>query len=136
MALSQFTGLVVSGDCEGTIIVHSTKTGIVEYRADNVFHGSVRGLCYLPNGSLVACGYSDEGDEGDGLKVLSPSLELVQTLVGHYGGVWCVTVSPSGSHFASGGYDKKVMIWSEPGEGGEWARVQVLTDHKDWLLAV
>jgi len=27
---------VVSGNKDGTIIVHSTKTGIVEYRADNV----------------------------------------------------------------------------------------------------
>jgi len=28
------------------------------------------------------------------------------------------------------------MIWSEPGEGGEWARVQVLEDHTDEILAV
>ena len=87
----------------------------------------VLGICCLLNGSLVACGY--DGTGGPTLKVFSPSLELVQTLVGHNGTVWCVTVSPSGSHFASGGDDKKVMIWSEPGEGGEWARVQVLEDH-------
>jgi len=70
------------------------------------------------------------------LKVLSPSLELKQTLVGHDGGVRCVTVSPSGSYFASGGEDKKVMIWSEPEEGGECARVQVLEDHTDTIWAV
>jgi len=29
-----------------------------------------------------------------------------------------------------------VMIWSEPGEGGEWARVQVLEDHTSFILAV
>ena len=62
--------------------------------------------------SLVACGYDDEG----GLKLLSPSLELVQTLVGHDGRVECVTVSPSGSHLASGDWGGKVMIWSEPGK--------------------
>jgi len=28
------------------------------------------------------------------------------------------------------------MIWSEPGEGGEWARVQVLEDHTSWIRAV
>jgi len=28
------------------------------------------------------------------------------------------------------------MIWSEPGEGGEWARVQVLEDHKHDIFAV
>jgi len=70
------------------------------------------------------------------LKVFSPSLELVQTLVGHDGAVRCVTVSPSGSHFASGDNDGKVMIWSEPGEGGEWARVQVLEDHTYGIYAV
>jgi len=70
------------------------------------------------------------------LKVFSPSLELVQTLVGHNGPVRCVTVSPSSSHFASGGDDGEVMIWSESGEGGEWARVQVLEDHTSSIWAV
>jgi len=50
---------------------------------------------------------------GPNLKVFSPSLELVQTLVGHDGRVECVTVSPSGSLIVSGGLDEKVMIWSE-----------------------
>ena len=124
---------VVSGGEGGSIIVHSTSSNKVEYRADNVFTGSISGLCYLPNGSLVACGYNSGGAN---LKVFSPSLELVQTLVGHDGWVWCVTVSPSGSHLASGGGDKKVMIWSEPGEGGEWVRVQVLEDHTSRICAV
>ena len=129
VALSRDNSHVVSGDEDGTIIVHSTKTGIVKYRADKVFAYGVQGLCYLLDGLFVACG-------SDGLKVLSPSLELVQTLVGHDGPVWCVTVSPSGSHLASCGVDGKVMIWSEPGEGGEWARVQVLEDHTNWVRAV
>ena len=96
VALSRDNSYVVSGGEDGTIIVYSTKTGIVEYRADNVFAVGVRGLCYLPNGSLLACG------SGGGLKVFSPSLELHQILVGHNGTVRCVTVSPSGSHLASG----------------------------------
>jgi len=125
---------VASGSDDGSIIVHSTSSNKVEYRADNVFAEGVEGLCYLPNGSLVACGYDDEGN---GLKVFSPFLKLVQTLVGHVGRVNCVTVSPSGSHLASGGGDdRKVMIWSEPGEGDEWARVQVLEDHTSWIRAV
>jgi len=69
------------------------------------------------------------------LKVFSPSLELVQTLV-HDDWVTCVTLSPSGSHIASCDVYGKVMIWSEPGEGGEWARVQVLEDHTDWIYSV
>jgi len=126
---------VASGSDDGSIIVHSTSSNKVEYRVDNVFAVDVRGLCYLLDGSgLVACGY--DGSGGNGLKVLSPSLELVQTLEGHDFGVYCVTVSPSGSHFASGGEDKKVMIWSESGEGGEWARVQVLEDHTRTIYAV
>jgi len=129
-------GHVASGSRRGgSIIIHSTSSNKVEYRADNVFAYDVKGLCYLPNGSLVACG--GDGPGGDGLKVFSPSLELVQTLVGHDGGVYCVTISPSGSHFASGGSDDgKMIIWSEPGEGGEWARVQVLEDHTSDIRAV
>jgi len=125
---------VASGSKSGSIIVHSTSSNKVEYRADNVFAYGVKGLCYLLDGSgLVACGYDGEGPN---LKVLSPSLELVQTLEGHNNVVRCVTVSPSGSHFASGGSDGKVMIWSQPGEGDEWARVQVLEDHTSRLNAV
>ena len=94
---------MASGSLSGSIIIHSTSSNKVEYRVDNVFaYGiGVKGLCYLLNGSLVACGY----DEGPFLKVLSPSLELVQTLEGHDHdcAVLCVTVSPSGSHFATGG---------------------------------
>jgi len=127
---SQDNRSVASGSKGGSIIIHSTSSNKVEYQADNVFAGTVRGLCYFRNGSLVACG------SYGGLKVLSPSLELVQTLVGHNGDVRCVTVSPSGYHFASGGWDRKVIIWSEPGEGGEWARVQVLQDHTDEINAV
>jgi len=132
-------GHAASGSRRGSIIIHSTSSNKVEYRADNFFANNqcVNGLCYLPNGSgLVACGGYDDEDEGTYLKVFSPSLELVQTLVRHDGPVGCVTVSPSGSHFASGGWDKKVMIWSEPGEGGEWARVQVFEDHTDMIFAV
>ena len=41
VALSQDNSYVVSGNEDGTIVIHSTKTGIVEYRADNVFTGGV-----------------------------------------------------------------------------------------------
>jgi len=124
---------VASGSHDGSIIVHSISSNKVEHRADNVFAFGVTGLFYLLDGSLVACGYDEEGAN---LKVRSPSLELVQTLEGHSGAVRCVSVSPSGSHFASVGDDKKVMIWSEPGEGGEWARVQGLEDHTEPISAV
>jgi len=96
---------VASGSDHGSIIIHSTSSNKVEYRADNVFALGVRGLCYLLDGSLVACGYDDE-NESNGLKVFSPSLELVHSLVGHDGDV----------------------EW--------WARVQVLEDHTDWIRAV
>jgi len=42
VALSRDNSYVVSGGDDSTIIAHSTKTGIVEYRADNVFANEVR----------------------------------------------------------------------------------------------
>ena len=135
LALSRENGhiaLIVNegheGDNAKIIIIHSTSMNKVEYQADYVFPGRTEDLCYLNDSGLVACG-------GGRLKVFSPSLELVQTL-GHGNRARCVTVSPSGSHIASGGRNGKVMIWSESGEGGEWARVQVLEDHTDYIWAV
>jgi len=73
-------GHVASSSKSGSIIIHSTSSNKVEYRADNVFANGVYGLCYLPDGSgLVASGSNGEGPN---LKVFSPSLELVQTLGG------------------------------------------------------
>jgi len=141
LAFSPDNKLLVSGCSSvrnGSVItVHSAKTGNLDYRAANVFvRRGLTGLCYLSNGSgIVACNY-DGGGGDSGLKVFSPSLELVQTLEGHDGEVGCVTISPSGSHLASGGGDGKLIIWSEPGEGGEWARVQVLEDHTSTIRAV
>jgi len=122
---------VASGSRKGSIIIHSTSSNELEYRADNVFAGSVNGLCYLLNGSLVACGW----DDGGHLKVFSPSLELVQTLVENQFSVLRVTVSSTGL-IASGDGCGRVMIWSESGEGGEWARVQVLEDHRNYINEV
>jgi len=129
---------VASGSGSGSIIIHSTSSNKVEYQYAFSEPSRFSGLCYLPNGSLVACGgrYGGSRHEGGFLQVFSPSLESVQTLEGHDGDVYCVTVSPSGSHFASGGHDEKVIIWSEPGEGGKWAKVQVLEDHTGLILAV
>jgi len=125
-------GYVASGSSLGSIMVHSTSSN-VEFRDDNVFAYGVKGLCFLPNGSLVAC---SESYGGPNLKVFSPSLELVQTLDGHVGPVYCVTVSPTGSFVASGDWIGNVIIWSESGEGGEWARVQVLDKNTDMMFAV
>ena len=129
VALSQ-GNVIATGSNEGFIVVQSTKS---VYRADNAFAEGVLSLCYLPNDSgFVACG----SGKGPNLKVFSPSLELVQTLVGHVGAVRCFTVSPSGSHIISGGCDPEVIIWSESGVGGEWARVQVLEDHTGYIGAM
>ena len=46
VALSQDNSYVVSGYEDGAIIVHSTKTGIVEYRADNVFANAMVSLVF------------------------------------------------------------------------------------------
>ena len=79
--MSQYNSYEVSGVDEGTIIVHSTKTGIVEYRADNVFANFVLGLCCLPNGSVVAYGEVADGDNASLEVPLSWSRPWWDTLV-------------------------------------------------------
>ena len=53
VALAHDSKYVASGSDDGSIIIHSTSSNKVEFRADYVF-AQVLGLCYLPNGSLVA----------------------------------------------------------------------------------
>ena len=136
-----------SGEDTGGVIINqnSTTKTVSKYRGNYAF-GSVNCLCFLPNdsGGLVACGgnwYDLNGNPTEEdvvpgfLNVYSPSLELVQTL-GHDGyGVYRVTVSPTG-YIVSLGRDMKVIIWSESGEGDEWARVQVLEDHTELAKSV
>jgi len=133
LAISPDGENVVSGGMGKALIVNSMRNGKELFRVDNAHPEFIWKVAYIPNSAgFVSC---SDGKSAN-LKVWDKFLELVQTLEGHNSTVRCVTVSPSGSHFASGGKDKKVMIWSEPGEGGEWARVQVLEDHTSGIRAV
>ena len=123
---------------KATIIIYSMETGKIEYRADNVFPGGVTDLKFLPNSGLVSVGNTYSRCN---LKVFSPFLELVQTLADHNCCAFCVIVSPGGHHIVSGDGDGEVMIWSDDdddvsGEGGKWARVQVLDDHSHVICAL
>jgi len=133
LAISPDGEFVVSGGNGKALIVNSMRNGKELFRVDDAHPECILKVACIPNSAgFVSC---SDGKSAN-LKVWDKCLELVQTLVGHVGAVRCVTVSPSGSHFASGDDDGKVMIWSEPGEESKWARVQVLEDHKSWIRAV
>jgi len=131
LAISPDGENVVSGGRGTSLMVNQMSTGKELFRVVDAHPKDIRGVTYIPDHSgIVSCG----GGESDNLKVWSLSLELLQTLAGHIESVNTLAISQSG-FLVSGGL-KSAMNWSKSGEGGEWARVQVLTDHKDWLLAV
>jgi Prp8 binding protein len=47
-------------------------------------------------------------------------------LTGHEGEIFTTKFSPSGDIIASGGYDRKILLWGTYGECENWA---VLTGH-------
>ena len=120
MALSWDNRHVATGCTDGIVTIHSIDSKTELARADNVIAGGVSGLSFLRDDSgLVACGFAGV------LEVYSTSLELVQILLGHddEGEVFCVTVSPSGSHLVSSGEDN-LIIWGKKGKSGKWKRVK------------
>jgi len=131
MAVCSYKGYIISGG-NANILVHSTKSGREENRVDDAHPENVRDLKQIPGSGFVSC----SNGSIDNLKVWNPSFELVQTLAGHTNHVSCVAVSLTGCSIVSGGVDCKVIIWSESGEGGKWASVQVLEDQTDTIWAV
>ena len=131
LAVCLYKGYIISGG-NANILVHSTKTGREENRVDDAHPENVRDLKQIPGSGFVSC----SNGSIDNLKVWTPSFELVQTLAGHTNHVSCVAVSLTGCSIVSGGVDCKVIIWSESGEGGKWASVQVLEDQTDTIWAV
>jgi len=49
----------------------------------------------------------------------STSFSLLRALRGHSGTVHCLAFSKDGKRFASGGTDKRVVIWSTTSEGAK-----------------
>jgi len=73
---------------------------------------SIWDLCFSPDGSrlIVAA--------GNRVNVYGSALgNLLQSLKGHKGTVYCVAYAKDGKRFASGSADKSVIIWSDTFEG-------------------
>ncbi len=85
-------------------------------------------FCYTPDGRLLAV-----GTYAGAIKLYhTETLELMQTLEGHNGGVNSVNFSPAGDVLASGGDDSMVKLWSV--ESGEMLRT--LGGHDDYVTSV
>jgi len=107
-----------------SIIIHSTKTGIVEYRADNVFTRDVSGICYLPNdlGLVLPSSCSRPWRDTMMMFIASPSLQKAPTLLlvmlmeGHTDNVFSLSFSPDCKLLCSGSDDKSIKFWN-PADG-------------------
>jgi WD40 repeat protein/tRNA A-37 threonylcarbamoyl transferase component Bud32 len=76
--------------------------------------GSVNGVAFSPDGTLIASAGSDTVPAADGntIKIWDAATgEEIRTLRGHTRNVVCIAFSPDGSRIASGGIEGEVKVW-------------------------
>ncbi|CAM43864.1 conserved hypothetical protein [Leishmania braziliensis MHOM/BR/75/M2904] len=72
----------------------------------------INSLCYSPSGDYVVASC--------GVRVLvyaASTGTLLHSLKGHQNTIYCVDYAADGKHFASGGADRTVIVWSSKGVG-------------------
>lgn len=105
---------------KGFFTAFLTKKGIVEYLLFAASHVVLTVQLGIEIGHLIVkvCKQS--------LANKMSKLNLIHTLSGHKGKVWCAAWSPSGKAVATCGEDKSIRIWQE--EGDRWVTKTILSD--------
>ena len=74
--------------------------------------GGVRAVAFSPDGTILASGGSERGNEAGTVKLWDVATGTnIATLYGHTGAVFSVSFSPDGSTLASGSGDGTVKLW-------------------------
>jgi protein transport protein SEC13 len=88
-------------------------------------------------GKRLATASSDSTVKIASIGVATAPSQILATLTGHYGPVWCVAwAHPKfGTLLASCSYDGRVIIWKEDARG-HWSQAHVFTDHKSSVNSI
>ncbi|MGK7877477.1 MAG: TIR domain-containing protein [Xenococcaceae cyanobacterium] len=84
--------------------------GVKEYNRLSGHHGSVLGVSFSPDGSMIVSGSVDNT-----VKLWKSDGTLLHTLKEHSGSVNAVVFSPDGKLIASGSVDNTVKLWKSDG---------------------
>lgn len=107
---------------DASVLVSCTSRGLVSSSSSSL-PGDCHGVVTLAD-TVIAT-------RGEGIAVLSSTLSIEREFFqpGHQ--VLCIAASPDGEHFATGGSDASVAVWSL-GEG----HVRYFNGHSDWVRFV
>ena len=118
--------------------VHSTQNGDLVVTANTQHTKKITKVVYFPDSSGVVT-----ADANMIVRVWTPMLKRVITLLGHTGALTDLAPHPSSNYFASSGIDNTVRIWERvvnkdagkgkgEGEEGKWLRKckTILSDHR------
>jgi WD40 repeat protein len=101
----RIAGAGVGTKKDATVQIWDASTGQL-FRALKVEgeEGTSNTVSFSPDGKLIAADFSTNFPQTGVIRVWEvESGELVQTLVGHSGNVWCAAFSPDGKHLVSSG---------------------------------
>lgn len=73
--------------------------------------GKVNSIRADEDGASLTVGTGIAGVGGEIVRIHLPSSEITARLRGHDDTVYCAAISPDGKWLASGGYDRKVILW-------------------------
>ena len=124
--------ILAIGLCDGGTVLFDIIKNKEVRTLSRIHRGRVGSLSW--NGNILSTGGKDGNVFNHDIRIPN---DTVSTLSGHTGEVCGLTWSPDGTMLASGGSDKKVLLWSAfASSGTHWYPQHYLTEHKGGVRAL
>lgn len=124
IAFSTDDSMVLTASPDKTVRLWDLQTGVTE-RTISTFSVPYYGLDYSPVGDRLAVG----DDYGNVFFLDAETLEVVNTLQGHYGGVLSTAFSRDGRRLVTTSRDQTAIVW----DANSGAQLLTLEGHTDWV---
>jgi WD40 repeat protein len=98
-----------------------------------LYHTNAVSCLALLNNNILASGSYDRTIKLWSLLLTNNESKLIQTLIGHNGCVYCLTLLNDGIHLASGSDDRTIRIWNII---SNCSQVRILSGHQDSIQTI